>query len=1275
MLKLSQLGRGSLAAVVATAIAAGALMGCGDNKPKQRPTSDGGDAAMICSGSFVSPVNNATLTVADDLTRSCAGSLHTNVSLATSADDGSTVDLYIGTTRVDSQKVSGAEVHFMNVQLPQGTDVLQAVFSASCTITETVTVNCNLPMCTITAPTLSATHVALNGVPATNGGDRVSAAGSPYQVEFDVSTDIEDGQKVQLKVTPMGSTTNTIVEGTAVKGKVVFGGVTLAPDGNYTVEADCTNKAGVVGQSTLAMYPVDSTSPALTISSPANNKFFGPTELTNGAFQVCAQTPDKDAAALPAALGMAVKNLSVAVGTGSPDSTNGYVAVTATNTDTCVNVACTSSTPVDLTVTLKDAAGNATTKTISQISCATALPGVQIVSPGSDSMPFGDPTKHLLASSSTNTLRDQDSVTPGAQWTVVACADKAGMATLFGGAMGGTLTSLAGPVGTIAAVPGDNCPNGYSQAAHFPSANLPDSAEDTDGSLLVATELRVDVVTATSATGSSPVVDLWVDSSAPNVQQSIPNPLCGLVQQGTTDWTTAIRLLSTTPTVTLTVTSSGSSVDYPPTTWMNGFASFSAVTFPLGIDQVTATGTDPAGNAGALLSPCTVTVGTPPIVTFVTPLSTNTLCASGSTSGNCVPDADGTTAGWQGNLDVSVSVTGVPNPSGTVDFTAGTTDLGTATIDGTGHARLNNITIPDGKSVVLTAATTDISGHGIGTSSETLIVDTIKPDAVGTVSAMVKDRRQTSFHLSWTAPADSGQPLFSYIVKTSKNAITAVNFDAATTVSYTGSPAAPNAMDGIDVTGLLIETNYYFAVASVDAAGNRGAVSAAGPSIANFHRNILVPPSGGPTNERFGFSMDGVADLNGDGKSDILVGTVSGQRVYIYNGSASFDTVTAPTTMITGQASVGFGRSFIDVGDIDADGKDDYAISAPLLGNGRIYIFKGRAAWNPSYNADSDADYILDLGSSYAATQFGGAMARLGDFNGDGVDDFAIGAVGYNGGRGRVVVVLGRSGFSAANLNVMTIDGDISYPAVGTTFAGGAFGGSILGLGRLYPNTSGTTLVAGAVGAGANSSGRVYAFHGIPGTTAAINVINADNFVEGPAALGNYGGALSLIGALAGVPGVAIGTSHNTTIANGFVDINFGSTIAGPFSPSPLRFTDSLATAATDLFGRVLGGCAFSGTSITVSLIGDGKPDLLLAPFTESSGGPSRLYLVDGARLFAITSPADIVTSADVIIPLPSDWKGLPPQKNSMIRDLDGDGYGDFAIGEFVNAGRLAVFW
>jgi len=1268
MLKLSRMGRGSLAVMVAGVIAAGALVGCGDNKAKQSARTDGGDGGGICSGSFVSPISGATLTIADDINKSCSGSLHTNVSLATSADDGTNVDLYVGTTKVDSQKVSGAEVHFMNVQLPQGSDMLQAVFSASCTISETVTVNCNLPMCTITAPTLSATHVALNGVPVANGGDRVSASGTSYQVEFDVSTDVEDGQPVQLKVTPMGSTVSTIVEGTAVKGKVVFAGVTLVPDGNYTIEADCTNKAGVVGASAKGMYPVDSTPPTLTISSPANGTYFGPNDLKNNSFQVCAQTPDKDATALPAALGAAVNNLSVAVGTGSPDPTNGYAAVTATATDTCLNVACTSSTPVDLTVTLKDAAGNATVKTISQISCATTLPGVQIVSPTSDSMPFGDPTKHLLAASSTNTLRDQDPVTPGAQWTVVACSNTSGKATLMAGAMGGSLLAVAGPVNTAAATPADGCATGFPNAARFVGATIPDSQEQGDGALGAATELRVDVTASTSAVGMSSLVDLWVDSVVPGIQQYSPNPLCGLIHQSVTNWQTPVQLISTSPMVTLSVASPGGSMDYPVTNWANSFANFGTVTFFVGANQVTATATDAAGNSGTLMSPCTVTVGTPPVVTFTTPTAGNTLCASTSTTGTCVADGDGTTAGWQGNVAVSVSVLGSPATAGTVTFSAGAATLGTANIDGTGHAQLTGVTIPDGRAVSITAVTSDIAGNGTGIAAETLAVDTIVPDAVAALNAAVLSRRQTSFHLSWAAPADGGQQLFSYVVKVSRTAITSANFDAATTIPFTGTAAAPGMSDGIDIVNRLIENNYFFAVASIDAAGNRSGIAAAGPVAAHFMRNILLPPAGGPTNERFSSSVDGVADLNGDGKSDVLVGAFAGQRAYVFNGSAAFDMVTAPSVVITGPAAAGFARQFVDIGDIDADGKDDFAISAPLIGNGRIYIFKGRATWNPTYVADTDADYIIELDSTYAGTFFGGTLTRLGDFNGDGVDDFAVGCNSYAGGRGRVVIVLGKAGFSAASANLMTMDGDPAYPT-------GTFGGTVLGIGRFFTNNGGNSLVVSATAAGANNRGRVYAFEGITGTTAAINATMANTFVEGPDN-SFYGTSLGLLGAIGGVPGIGIGAGRALASANGIADLYFG-TVTNPFGATPIRFTDSLATTANDVFGRLVLGGVFAGTSTSVSLIGDSKPDVVMAPFTESAGGAPRLYIIDGARLSTLGSPNDIVTTADVILPLPSDWKSLPLQRNGLIKDLDGDGYGDFAIGEnfATGAGRLAVFW
>jgi hypothetical protein len=1094
------------------------------------------------------------------------------------------------------------------------------------------------------------------------GGDRSSSTGSSYQVEFDVMAGVEDGQSVRLNITNP-DTTQTVVSGTALNGAVQFNGVTLAPDGNYTVEARCTNKAGAVGVFSMT-YSVDSTPPVLTVSSPMDGKFFGPTELTNGSFQVCARTADKDATSDTA------KNLSVAVGTGSPDPNSGYAVVPAVNTDACVSVACTSATPVDLKVTLKDSAGNPTTKTISQISCATSLPGVQIVSPPSDASPFSDPTKRLLASTSGNTLKDQDGARAGAQWNVVACSDKAGNATLLGGPMGGTLASLGAAVATVAAVAADNCPVGYANVAKFNGATLPESLENADGTLATATELRVDVVTPSVAQGSSPRVDLWVDSTAPNVQQYSPSPLCGLVHQSPVTWTTPVQLISTSPTVMMTVTSAGGARPYPLVSWANSFANFGNVTFFLGANEVTATATDAAGNSADLMSPCTVTVGTPPVVTFATPIQSNTLCASTSTTGTCVADANAGTAGWQGMLAVDVMIEGVPATTGTVSFSAGTTDLGTVNINGSGRASLANVTIPDGRGVTIAATTSDISSHGIGMAAETLVVDTVLPDAVPPVTAAVKDRRQTSFHLAWTAPADGGQPLFSYLIKSSKAVINAGNFDAATAIAYTGTPAAPGSPDGIDVTNRLIENNYYFAVAAVDAAGNRGSITTAGPTIAHFNRNILLPPAGGPTDERFGFSIDGIGDLDGDGKSDILVAAFTGLRGYVFFGSSNFDMVSAPSVTITGPgpASAAFGRQFIDIGDIDADGRDDFALSAPLVGNGKIYIFRGRATWNANYTAETEADYIIELDSSYAGKFLGGCLTRLGDFNGDGVDDFAAGAAAYAGG-GRVVIFLGKAGFTAAGVNTMIINGDPAFTA-------GAMGSVVLGVGRFFSGSVGTTLVASATAAGANSRGRVYAFQGMAGTSGTINATMARNFIEGPDN-SFYGTSLGLLGGLTGVPGVAIGAGKTIPSANGVADLYFGSDTMGPFSVAPLRFTDSLANAGTDLFGRVIVGGAFAGTSVTASLIGDSRPDVIMAPFTESAGGPSRVYIVDGNRLSSLPSPSDVVNTADVILPLAADWKSLPLQRNGLIKDLNGDGYGDFAIGENIagGVGRLAVYW
>ena len=76
-------------------------------------------------------------------------------------------------------------------------------------------------------------------------------------------------------------------------------------------------------------------------------------------------------------------------------------------------------------------------------------------------------------------------------------------------------------------------------------------------------------------------------------------------------------------------------------------------------------------------------------------------------------------------------------------------------------------------------------------------------------------------------------------------------------------------------------------------------------------------------------------------------------------------------------------------------------------------------------------------------------------------------------------------------------------------------------------------------------------------------------------------------------------------------------------------------------------------------------------------------YLVDGRVLASTTGTMSISATAPslppgvIVVPgLPSDWAGYA-LKSSVVPDVNGDTYGDFAIGEATSsgAGRVVVFY
>jgi hypothetical protein len=463
------------------------------------------------------------------------------------------------------------------------------------------------PTCAITAPELGVTHPMLNGVPATEGGDRVSAIGAPYEVTFEVTTSIPDNQIVELTVDDVAAPTATTVYMAQVSsGRARFPGVTLPIDGFYEAHARCLGKDGLAGLAAPETYQVDTTAPELTVTEPHSGDFIPPSGLTDGTFQVCGGTSSADAVGLDPALGSRSANGCVAAG-GSPTC----FAIPATDTQGCLAVPCPGDAAFDVVVTLGDIAGNIQRTVISNVTCYSTLPSVVIVSPSSDAPTYTDPSKHLLASTAPQAFRD-NAAAAGAQTDVVACSNRAGTMALFVGRKGdATLAVIGAPKVTRMAVAGDRCPAGFLFAVTYAGVTLPESLEAADMSLLTPTELRVDLVDQSSAKNSSPVVDLWVDSIAPDLLITAPIDICNSYHQSNDVYISSETVTSTARHVDLTLTNASSTQNFSSDTFTA--MTFAYVVFAQGQTTLSGTVSDDAGNASLLQpNPCVVTVGSAP---------------------------------------------------------------------------------------------------------------------------------------------------------------------------------------------------------------------------------------------------------------------------------------------------------------------------------------------------------------------------------------------------------------------------------------------------------------------------------------------------------------------------------------------------------------------------------------------------------------------------------------------------------------------------------------
>ncbi|HBC46788.1 MAG TPA: hypothetical protein DCZ43_07055 [candidate division Zixibacteria bacterium] len=145
-------------------------------------------------------------------------------------------------------------------------------------------------------------------------------------------------------------------------------------------------------------------------------------------------------------------------------------------------------------------------------------------------------------------------------------------------------------------------------------------------------------------------------------------------------------------------------------------------------------------------------------------------------------------------------------------------------------------------------------------------------------------------------------------------------------------------------------------------------------------------------------SITSVGDFNADGFPDLALGTRNlysphFEAVYLYFGGADFDSL--PDLVITDGSgnqtlcpgySTGFGEKITSLGDYNGDGFDDFAVSAWDICI--TTLEQGRIyIYFGGPNPDTSADIVVTGSGSYARL---GSSLSSGDFNGDGLNDLIV---------------------------------------------------------------------------------------------------------------------------------------------------------------------------------------------------------------------------------------------------------------------------------------------
>ncbi len=309
---------------------------------------------------------------------------------------------------------------------------------------------------------------------------------------------------------------------------------------------------------------------------------------------------------------------------------------------------------------------------------------------------------------------------------------------------------------------------------------------------------------------------------------------------------------------------------------------------------------------------------------------------------------------------------------------------------------------------------------------------------------------------------------------------------------------------------------------------------------------------GSTTDEFFGYDIDTVGDLNGDGRPDLLAGAPGFGSTSPSHGKAVILSGAASSTVlyeVLGSSSGEFGFDVAGVLDVSGDGLRELAIGEPGLfiagaNAGRVRLYRGLAG---------SAAFIRNYDGAPGDRQ-GWSVAGLDDFDGDGRGDLIIGAMGFDNGpdvdsgiarvysglTGALLSsmggydFLGRMGWSVASAGDLNSDGatDAMAAAPFAEWNGVSSGHVRVHLGNAFEpvayctakvNSAGCTPLIGYSGCASLSLGNGLGIH-------AVNVMPGQNGLMAWSLSSNsapfFGGTLCLGSPLTRTPIQAAGTNN-----------------------------------------------------------------------------------------------------------------------------------------------------